>query len=481
MAMRIVRACCPIMLIRRGSFESEEEQNEVKAAVTCFRSYPARFHMLAIFVLHGMVNQMMYLTFASIPDQTAARYNVSDKLVTGMAIECVVVYLPGAWITSRVLATSNLRTVVLVGCFLQVVGTILRFMADALVRPVSQHAGFAVLFAGQGLAGLASPAFINTPAAFSELWFNENQRDTAAAVGTLGSLLGQGIGSAMSGLMISDASGGGLDQLLGIQALVCALLALWAWCSFREAPLTPPSQSAASDKGESDVSTIAAWLQCLQRPQFLFICGVFVGGLGFATILLTLFAKIIGKCAYTSANAGVASLLFMFGGIFGSLASGAAMGATHAYKSVLRISISLSVAGGIVFMVSLQPDQLILLYTITTLFGMCALSLLPVLIACGVEETYPLPADASTSLLFCAAIIVQVPLTPFAEYVLDAEGQSCGVTFSSFKVFIYFLAIFVLLVPAWLYNGQYRRFQAERQPLASRGLSSGGVSLPDSS
>lgn len=285
--------------------------------------------------------------------------------------------------------------------------------------------------------------------------------------------------------MVSGDKGEGLDTVLGLQAVTCLTLGFWVWFCFRESPPTPPSQSAAtSDKNDGEHSTTEAWFRCLKRPQFCLILIVFVGGLGFATILLTLFAKIIGKCHYKSAQAGTASLLFMSGGIIGSLASGAAMGVTHAYKSILRISITLAVTMGIVFMVSLQPDELILLYFITTVFGMCAISLMPVLIACGVEETYPLPADASTSLLFCASILVQVPLTPLAEFILkEKDGNSCGVMFSPFKIFIYCLAIPVLFIPAWFYNGKYHRLEAERQPLADRGvsgISQSGVSLEDS-
>merc|ERR1711908_235643 len=93
------------------------------------------------------------------------------------------------------------------------------------------------------------------------------------------------------------------------------------------------------------------------------------------------------------------------------------------------------------------------------------ISVLPVLITSAVEETYPLPAEASTSLLYTAQIVFQVPLTPIAEAIINAEGDSCSTAFSPFHIFTYCIALGMCEVPALLYNGKYRRLEAD---LASR-------------
>ena len=124
-------------------------------------------------------------------------------------------------------------------------------------------------------------------------------------------------------------------------------------------------------------------------------------------------------------------------------------------------AVSLAVCAGVVFLVTLGPGQVIVLYSLITLFGLFMISALPVLITNAVEETYPLPAEASTSLLYVAAIVVQVPLTPVAELILDSEGGRCGRALSPFHIFIYIIAVVVCLIPALFYQGKPRRREAE--------------------
>mmetsp|Transcript_141395 Transcript_141395/g.249801 ORF Transcript_141395/g.249801 Transcript_141395/m.249801 type:complete len:475 (+) Transcript_141395:102-1526(+) len=451
--------------------------------VVNFRSYPKRFHMLGIFVVLGFVNQMMYLTFASIPKQITRRYSISEGLVTAMAIECVVFYLPGSWITARVLATTDLRRCVLVGCALQVTGTFLRFVADAIFRPVSTQLAYAMLALGQGLAAIATPTFMNTPVVFAEAWFNEHQREGVVSVLTLAPLLGQGAGPAISGLMVTGDAGKGIESLLALQFGLAIILVIWAAVAFRSSPPTPPSRTAGKasveavqghDTMKSDSpSTLATWASLFRRPQFLLILSIFVSGLGATTVLLTLFAKIIGNCGYSSAQAGLASGLFMLGGIFGALTSGAVMGTTRAYRPLLRITIACAVVSGTIFLLCLRPGQLTRLYALATLFGMCMLSAMPVLITNATEETFPIPSDASTSLLYVCAIIVQIPLTPLSEQILNLENGTCGGPASPFHILFYILAGVFALLPALAYRGKYHRLEFETARLREVSLQPG--------
>eukprot|EP00439_Symbiodinium_sp_Y106_P046137 s3608_g5.t2 len=411
-----------------------------------------RWHMLCIYMALGILNQTLWLTFAAIPDATARRYDIPEQYVASLAVLCNAVYVPGSWICTALLRSSGLARVIKVACWLQLLGSLIRFLADAAFRRWSGPLAFLLLFIGQGVAALASPLIMNTPAVFANAWFGRREREGVLAVGALSPIFGQGLGSAIAGFVVTGYEEG-TEQLLAGQASLSALMALWTIGQFVDAP----GESSQEIRSE----TFKEGWKLMRRLNFCLILIIFNCGMALAAATLTLFGKIASNCGYTSTEAGIASGMFMVGGVVGSLTTGSLLGATRAYRTILRCSIISAVMFGLVFLVMLRPGNLRGLLITTTFFGTFMMSALPALLSNAVEETYPTPADITTALLFNSAILLQVFFIPLSQSVLTSQGDTCASWGSAYSVFEISVAGVGCLLPALLYHGRNNRMLAE--------------------
>ncbi|CAE7852056.1 slc49a3 [Symbiodinium necroappetens] len=417
-----------------------------------------RWHMLCIYMALGILNQTLWLTFAAIPDATARRYDIPEQYVASLAVLCNAVYVPGSWICTAILRSSGLARVIKFACWLQLLGSLIRFLADAAFRRWSGPFAFLFLFIGQGVAALASPLIMNTPAVFANAWFGRREREGVLAVGALSPIFGQGsgpqrLGSAIAGFVVTGYEAEGTEQLLAGQASLSALMALWTIGQFVDAP----GESSQEIRSE----TFKEGWKLMRRLNFCLILIIFNCGMALAAATLTLFGKIASNCGYTSTEAGIASGMFMVGGVVGSLATGSLLGATRAYRTILRCSIISAVMFGLVFLVMLRPGNLRGLLITTTFFGTFMMSALPALLSNAVEETYPTPADITTALLFNSAILLQVFFIPLSQSVLTSQGDTCASWGSAYSVFEISVAGVGCLLPALLYHGRNNRLLAE--------------------
>mmetsp|Transcript_100003 Transcript_100003/g.308617 ORF Transcript_100003/g.308617 Transcript_100003/m.308617 type:complete len:108 (-) Transcript_100003:19-342(-) len=91
------------------------------------------------------------------------------------------------------------------------------------------------------------------------------------------------------------------------------------------------------------------------------------------------------------------------------------------------------------------------------------MSCMPALITNAVEETFPQPADACTSLLFLSANVLQIFVTPLLQAVHRTEPDQCGGLLAPSRLFILVLALFGCLLPALVYKGECNRKKVEDQ------------------
>lgn len=416
-----------------------------------------RWHMLSIYVTLGILNQTLWLSFAATPDATAHRFDIDKRFVAYLAVLCNAVYVPGSWLCTWLLRSHGLAKVVTMACWLQLFGSFLRWFSDLVLRPLVPTLGFLGLFCGQGIAAVASPLIMNTPAVFADAWFGKREREGVLAAGALAPIFGQGLGSAVAGFIVSP-DGQGTETLLAGQALLSLIVALWTINQFLDAPGTRIAANGSSARET---------FHLLCQPYFFLILLIFNCGMALAASTLTLFGDIASSCGYTSTEAGLASGLFMIGGVAGSLGTGSLLGATRAYQTILRCAILSAVIFGCLFLAMLRPENLAGLLITVTFFGTFMMSSLPALLSNAVEATFPTPPEISTTLLFNSAILLQVFFTPLAQSILNQDDgcPSWGSKYSTFNVFIGF---FGCLLPAAFYCGKSNRLLAENQEETNR-------------
>ncbi|CAK9054293.1 unnamed protein product [Durusdinium trenchii] len=418
-----------------------------------------RWHMLSIYMTLGILNQTLWLSFAATPEATASRFGIDERFIAYLAVLCNAVYVPGSWLCTWLLRSHGLAKVMGVACWLQLVGGFLRWLSDLLLRPLSGPLGFLGLFCGQGIAAVASPLIMNTPAVFADAWFGKREREGVLAAGALSPIFGQGLGSALAGFIVTGPEAEGTKTLLAGQAIFSLVLAIWTLNQFMDSPRAGVALSAAG-------SSLRETLQLLCRPHFFLLLVIFICGMALAASTLTLFGDIASGCGYTSTEAGLASGLFMIGGVLGSLGTGYVLGVTRAYRTILRCAILSAVSFGCLFLLMLRPNNLVGLLITVTFFGTFMMSSLPALLSNAVEETYPTPPEISTTLLFNSAILMQVFFTPLVQFILnqDDDCASWGSKYSSFNIYC---GLFGCLLPAILYCGKSNRMLAENEEEAS--------------
>mmetsp|Transcript_33216 Transcript_33216/g.67153 ORF Transcript_33216/g.67153 Transcript_33216/m.67153 type:complete len:226 (+) Transcript_33216:138-815(+) len=212
-----------------------------------------------------------------------------------------------------------------------------------------------------------------------------------------------------------------------------------------------------------ETRVLITWARILRRPQFLLIAAIFDAGTAIAAAVLTLYAQLAGSCGYGPGVAGGASGLYILCGVVGALISGSVMGRTRAYRTCLRCTVTGAVIAGACFLAALQPNDATLLLTATGAFGGMLMSCMPTLITNAVEETYPMPADACTTLLFLSANVLQIIVTPLLQTIHNVEPDQCGGIFAPSRLFILALAVFGCFLPATAYRGECNRKLAEDQ------------------
>jgi hypothetical protein len=82
----------------------------------------------------------------------------------------LLAYLPGTVIEVIITKKYNLRTTLLMGGLLTVIGALIRFVAAMFKHELGPGGLYAMIMFGQCLAALAQPFFLNMPATIAASW-----------------------------------------------------------------------------------------------------------------------------------------------------------------------------------------------------------------------------------------------------------------------------------------------------------------------
>lgn len=141
---------------------------------------------------------------------------------------------------------------------------------------------------------------------------------------------------------------------------------------------------------------------------------------------------------------------------------------TRAYKQLLLLGTSASLAAGLLFVLMLFSGNLPLLVLSFALLGAAVLPLLPVMMENCAEVTYPVPEDLSMGLMFVGSNLLGLAFIFVLQALLDMRPWGPPPLLPS-NAFI----VCMLVVPmccVLLYRGNYRRMHLERRDPAANPL-----------
>ncbi|KAJ8382343.1 hypothetical protein SKAU_G00031210 [Synaphobranchus kaupii] len=444
-----------------------ETSQETRELLGGFKVYKRRWFILSVVCLLNCSNAVQWLSFAPVADQVASYLGASLDQVNWLSLVYMVVAVPFCFITTWMLDTLGLRISLILGSWLNMAGSGLRFLSILSSLPLSVRY-FPLLMGGQTLCALAQTFIVFSPTKLAALWFPQHQRATANMIASMSNPIGVLLANIFSPIMVGQDMN--IPLMLGIYAIPTVVACILATLGIREGvPPSPPSASAESSNSESFLQGIKLLLMN-RAYMILLLC---VGcGIALFTCFSTLLEQILCVKGYSNDFAGICGALFILFGVVGAAFLGFYVDRTKKFIEATKISIALCALACIgLAVVSQLRDQKAAVAILCSLFGFFGFSIYPVAMELSVESSYPVGEASSSGLLFISgqiqSIVYMVILQALTQPIADSPFSRCaagGAEVLSWRV--------PVLVMAGLFSGgaccfllffhtEYRRLRAE--------------------
>jgi cyanate permease len=345
-----------------------------------FKVYGYRWVMLVVFMFIVAVNQLLWITFASITTDAVKFYGVSDLSIGLLSMIFMIVYIVISIPASWVIDTYGLRVAVGIGAALTGI--------FGLMRGLTASSYSLVLVAQIGIA-VGQPFILNAVTTVAARWFPIRERATASGLGSLAMYLGIFLGLALTPFLTLHYQIGGMLVAYGILSVVAALV-FFAFA--RERPATPPCPPGMEVRS----LVLDGFKKMFRQRNFILLLVIFFVGLGTFNAVTTWIENIIAPRGFTSTQAGTVGGLMIVGGIVGALV---VPSLSDRYRKRVPFII-LALAGATLGLVGIAyATSYWLLLTASALMGFFLLSSGPIGFQYGAEVTYPTPEGTSNGLL----------------------------------------------------------------------------------
>lgn len=345
-----------------------------------FKIYNYRWIVLVVFMLVVAMNQLLWITFASITEEAAAFYKVTDLSIGILSLCFMIVYIFAAIPASWVIDSCGIRVGVGIGAGLTGI--------FGLLRGVFASNYELVLISQIGIA-IGQPFVLNALTTVAAHWFPIRERATASGLGTLAVYLGIIIGLSVTPYLTVHSGIVGMLYTYGIISVIAAIIfILFA----RERPPTPP---CPPDQTERSL-VLDGLKDILRQRNFRLLMVIFFIGLGVFNAVTTWIEDIIRPRHFTTTQAGILGGLMVVGGIIGAVVIPSLSDRFRKRVPFITIALFGAIPGliGITY-----ANSYWLLLSSAFILGFFLLSAGPIGFQYGAEITYPAPEGTSNGLL----------------------------------------------------------------------------------
>ncbi|MCJ7738792.1 MAG: MFS transporter [Anaerolineae bacterium] len=347
---------------------------------TTFKVYGYRWVVLLAFMFAVAVNQLLWITFASITGSAAKYYAVSDLSIGLLSMSFMIVYIIVSIPASWVIDTYGIRVAVGIGAVLTGIFGLLRGLVATDYTWV--------LVAQLGIA-IGQPFILNAVTTVAVRWFPIEERATAAGLGSLAMYLGIIVGLALTPYLTIQSGIGGMLVVYGTVSAIAAVVFLGVARERPPTPPCPPDQEARS-------LVFDGLKGALRKKDFVFLMLIFFVGLGVFNGVTTWIEDIVRPRGFSITQAGTIGGLMIGGGIIGAVVV-PSLSDHHRRRTPFMI---LSLAGAILGLVGVTyATGYWLLLASAFVLGFSLLSAGPVGFQYGAEIAYPAPEGTSNGLL----------------------------------------------------------------------------------
>ena len=349
-------------------------------AETNFKVYGYRWVVLLTFMGVIAVNQLLWITFAAVTEQSVKFYGVSDLAIGLLSLSFMVVYIVVSFPASWVIDTYGIRAGIGVGAALTGIFGLVRGLGGA-------HYGW-VLAAQIGIA-IGQPFVLNAVTTVAARWFPMKERATASGLGSLAIFLGILAGLALTPYLVQQWGIPGMLIIYGVVAGLAMLVFLFFAHERPPTPPCPPEQEARS-------LVVEGLQKMIRQREFILLLAIFFVGLGAFNAITTWIEEILTPRGFSATQAGAVGGLMILGGIAGALVVPMLSDSLRKRVPFLLMAI-VGAAVGLAGLTFVGGYTLLLVFSF--IFGFFLLSAAPIGFQYAAEITYPAPEGTSNGLL----------------------------------------------------------------------------------
>lgn len=404
-----------------------------------YKVYSYRWILLSAFMLIIAVNQLLWITFASVTSEATQFYHVSDIMI-GILSMCfmivfIMVSIPASWIID----TYGIRIGVGIGAVLTGVFGLLRGI-------YTDNYSFVLIFQ-IGIA-IGQPFLLNAITKLAANWFPVKERATASGLGTLSMYIGISAGMVITPFLTKYNGMQGTLFIFGIVSVIGALIFLVL------AKDKPPTAPCSTDQEERSL-VFDGMKDAFKNRQFYLLLIVFFIGLGVFNSLATWIEDILSPRGFSPEQAGIVGGVMIFGGIIGALIL--PILSDHFSNRIFFIKLALigATAGltGITF-----GDSYWILIISASVLGFFLLSSGPIGFQYGAEITYPAPEGTSNGLLL---LVGQISGIAFI-FAMDIFKSPISGSMEKPLIFLIILMIISIFISLFLRESSFLHNKIEK-------------------
>ena len=489
--------------VRLSSLEDEREVNlkalapllseneDEKASSTNLKTYPRRYLTVILFILSGTSNAIFLLTWGPIFESAKIYFTGLSDVATAvnlLTISFQIMFLPGTLLVTRMVKQGGLRSALLCGGFLTVLGGLVRWsvaLANTEGDGVKSPGTYIIILLGTMIVALAQPVYNVLPALVASTWFPVEERDFATTLCALANPLGSAIGSILPSFFISASTSvgaqlnTGISTLLMVQLLIAVPVFFITFLFFKNEPELPPSQAAyqlrlakqksisegsggeIGEPGYDGAGKNSTWKNIsilFSNPEYVKLFISLSIALGYLNAVAALLRQLPG--GNSDEEIGLTGAALILSGFIGAFVTGLVLGRFKAYRTILKTAYFSATLSWIFFMTNCRENNFPLFIFSAALLGFTVLPVIPATIVNTVETTYPVPEDLAMGVLYVAANTLAIPLTFLGQMLLLMDPNSTYYVFFPYAIF----SIGTLLVGCCaivLFKGQYHRLEQD--------------------
>lgn len=343
---------------------------------------------MAVFAAVGGVTQLLWLTYAPVTSDSAARYHVSENAIGWLAnvfpLWYVLLALPAGLALDR-----WMRPTVLAGAAFAAAGALIR---------ISSH-DYVVALAGQTLVAIAQPLVLTAITPMAARYLPADDRPKGIAVASASTFAGMIVAFLLSTTV-------SLSHVLVVDAAVAVATVVVLGIALR---LTPPFAPEAPAGGRADF--VRAWRNPVVRRMCLLVPIPF----GAFTALTTWAQPLLKPAGVTQDDSGILLLVNVAAGVIGCAILPVWAASRQRQRPVMLAGIL--VAAGCCALLAFVPSMGVGLVCFVAI-GALLLPALPIVLELS-EAAAGSAAGAAAGLVWCAGQLGALVITAVDGTLLD--------------------------------------------------------------